>query len=503
MIQGVDQLAKQPDIFIYLIVGVLFGMIMGVLPGLSTTLAVTIVLPFTYVMTPYHGLATLVGAYVGGTAGGLVAACLLNIPGTPGSLVTCFDGAPMARNGRASDALTLGVFSSMIGGLFSAIILFALAPKLARVSLMFGPWEYFALGMLGLSVVIGIASSNMLKGVIMATLGIFLSMIGFDSVSGIPRMTMGFWQLGAGLDSLPTMMGLFAVVEIMNQTRTLGVKTTVLETGKIRFFPRKGLMSGPESWRTMLIGSVCGTFIGILPGLGATTGSMFAYNTSRSISKTPEKYGTGFEDGVIASESANNAVCGGALVPMLTLGIPGDLVTSIMMGGLIMHGLTPGPLLFTNSADIIGVVFITFAIANVLMYIFEMGLMNAFIRALNTPMHFLFPIIVVLCVVGTITVHNRMFDCYVLIFTGLVGYLLVNNGFPLSPIILGYILNPTIEKYFRTGVVLSKGNPLGFLSSPLACVILIFAVLFLAIPIWQQKKNAAKAAAAAAQATEE
>ncbi len=479
---GFQAMFNQPVIFLLLIFGTFFGMVMGAIPGLTATLAVTMALPFTYVLSAYSGLSLLVAIYVGGISGGLIAACLLNIPGSPASLVTCFDGAPMARSGQASKALGLGVFASLIGGLFSAVVLVVVAPALAKVALIFSSWEYFALGVMGLAVIISICSKDMVKGFISAGIGLVLAMVGYDAISSVPRLMFGQWQLGSGMGDLPTLMALFAVVEVMNQVKSIHVKADKLKTEKIHFFPKKEWISGGEKTRTFLLGSVIGTFIGILPGIGQTTASMFSYNTTRSISKNPEKFGTGCEEGVIASETANNAVCGGALIPMLTLGIPGDMTTAILIGGLIMNGLTPGPLLFVNNRDVVGVVFVAFILCCIIMYVMEMGLMNFFIRILSVPMNVLFPIILVMCVVGTLTVHNRLFDSWVLVVIGLIGYLLVNNDFPLPPIVLGYILGPIIEKNFRTGVLSEKGNYLGFVNHPIAVVILAIAVLMIVVP---------------------
>lgn len=479
---GFSTMFSNPSLWLILIFGVFFGMVMGAIPGLTATLAVTMALPFTYAMGVDPSLTLLVAIYVGGIAGGLVAAILLNIPGSPASLVTCFDGSPMARKGRASEALTLGVFSSLIGGVFSAVVLVIVAPKLARISLMFGPWEYFGLGLLGLAIVIGIVGDDPIKGIISAIVGMIIASVGYDPVSGVPRLMFGKWQLGSGIDTLPALMGLFAIVEVMQQVKKLHVRAIPMDPGEIRFWPKKQWVTGGDKLKTFSIGSLIGTFVGILPGIGSTTASMFSYNTCRSVSKTPEKYGTGFADGIIASETANNAVCGGALIPMLTMGIPGDMITAILMGGLIMNGLTPGPLLFTNQPDVIGIVFVAFIIANIVMYLMEMGLMKFFIRLLSIPMDKLFPVISVMCIVGTLTVHGRLFDSWMLIVISLVGYLLVSNNYPLAPIVLGYILSPIIEKNFRTGVILSRGNVLGFMDSTLAICIIILAGLFMILP---------------------
>lgn len=463
-----------------LIIGVFFGMVFGAIPGLTAALAVTLILPFTFAMTAGQGLTVLIAIYVGGISGGLISASLLNIPGTPASLVTCFDGAPMARNGRPEDALFLGVFASAIGGLISGVALIIIAPQLARVALMFGPWEYFALGIMGLMVIISICSKNMIKGFIAAMIGLLLSTVGLDPISSVPRFTFNFWQLNAGMDILATLMGIFALAEIMIQLKDIGKKFILTKSGKMSFWPRKDLVKGKS--KTFTISSIIGVIIGILPGIGQSTASMIAYNTARQMSDTPEKFGTGIEEGVIASEAANNAVCGGAMIPMMTLGIPGDTVTAILLGGLIVHGLQPGPLLFQRNASIVGVIFIAYILAVVVMYFMELGLMQMFIKLLRVPLNILFPIILLMCVVGTFTVHNRLFDTWILIIVGVLGFLLIRNDFPLPPIVLGFILGPIIESNFRTGVVSARGTVWPFFSSPLAVGITLFGVLMLLWP---------------------
>ena len=280
--------------------------------------------------------------------------------------------------------------------------------------------------------------------------------------------------------------------EILTQLRSLGQEYEAIPVSKVKSWPTKEMLKG--TGKTFVIGSIIGTFIGILPGIGQTTASLFAYTTSRQTSKHPEKFGTGIPEGIVASETANNACCGGAIIPMLTMGIPGDLVTSILLGGLVVHGLQPGPLLFQTSLDVVGVVFVAFFLANIIMYIMEMGLMKVFIKLLAVPMNLLFPVILLMCVVGTITVHNRLFDTWVLLIIGLIGYMLSSNGFPLSPIVLGYILGKIIESNFRTAVIASKGSVAALFSRPIAIFLLLFAVAMLVIPAILEKRSKQKSA---------
>lgn len=478
---GFQYLFDNPATLLFLIAAVFGGMVFGAIPGLTAALGVTLMLPFTFAMPSQQGLAILIAIYVGGISGGLVAAVLLNIPGSPASIVTTFDGSPMARNGRPGDALTLGVFSSLIGGLISAAALIIISPQLARIALAFGPWEYFAMGLMGLSVVVSICSKDMIKGFMAAIIGILLASVGIDPVSAAHRFTFGFWQLGAGLDILATLMGLFAICEILTQLRMINKEFQTLKVDKIKFLPKRSLLKNSRP-RTYILGGIIGTFIGILPGVGQSTASLMSYNTARQISNNPDKFGTGCEDGLVASESANNACCGGALIPMMTMGIPGDVVTAILLGGLIVHGLQPGPLLFTTNPDVVGIIFVAYLFSNIVMYVMLMGLMRVFIKLLAVPMNFLLPILLVMCVLGTITVHNRIFDSWVLLFVGIVGYILLNCGFALPPIVLGYVLASIIESNYRIALIANKGDIMSILDSKIAIGLLIFSLLMIVWP---------------------
>lgn len=479
LFQGVIQVF-QPVTLVYLIMGVLGGVIFGAIPGLTAALGVTLMLPFTYSMTTGQSISMLMGIYVGGISGGLVASVLLNIPGTPASLVTTFDGAPMARQGRAAQALSLGVFASLIGGIISAAALCVIAPQLAKVALMFGSWEYFAMGIMGLSVVVALSSKNMIKGFISVIIGMLIAMIGLDPISAIPRFTFGFWQLNAGCDQLATLMGLFALSEVLSQINGIHQSREIREVGKVKLLPQKQDIAG--KLRQFLSGSVIGTVVGILPGVGQATASLLSYNQARQTSKDPDSFGKGNPDGIIASESANNACCGGALIPMLTLGIPGDQVTAILIGGLVIHGLQPGPLLFTTSGDIVGTVFVSYIVSCVAMYFIMLLLMKVLIKVLKVPMNYLLPIILVMCMIGAFTSNNRIFDCWVLLLVGLMSYILTKCEFPLAPLVLGYVLGPTIETNLSLAIIASKGSILPLASRPIALGLLLMGLAMLLWP---------------------
>lgn len=472
---GFQQLVSEPQLWLLMFGGCFLGIVFGAIPGLTGALAVTMLLPFTYSMSSAEGLTLLIAVYVGAISGGLISAILLNIPGTAASVATTFDGSPMARKGHAGDALLIGVFSSLLGGLFSGICLVVIAPQLAKVALMFGPWEYFAMGVMGLCVAVSLTSEDQIKGLMGAVIGLIMAMVGMDPVSGINRLTFGQWQLGAGLAQLPTLMGLFALAEVLAQTKKLHERSNEIQVERMRWWPQKGMLKG--CWKTMGIGAVIGTFVGILPGVGQSVAGMLSYTQAKQTSKDPEKFGTGCEEGIVASEIANNAVCGGALIPMMTLGVPGDLVTAILLGALVVHGIQPGPQLFNTGKDLVGTIFFTYITANLVMYLLMILLMRFFVKLLKLPKHYLLPLILLMCTVGAFTANNRIFDVWVLFIVGIVGYVLIQGGMNVTPMVLGFILGRIVESNFRTAVISGHGSVMGLFRSPIAIAMIAFGVL--------------------------
>ncbi|MBE6906933.1 MAG: hypothetical protein E7476_11745 [Ruminococcaceae bacterium] len=485
IIAGFTALFSDPISLALLFFGIFFGIVFGCIPGLTATLGVALMIPFTFTMTPIQGLTLLVAIYVGGISGGLITATLINIPGTPSSIFTCYDGYPMAKSGKPGQALAIGVFASLIGGTFSAVALFAIAPQLAKVSLIFGNWEYFAVAFLGLMVVVTMSSNDFLKGLIGALIGLIVGCIGLDAVSGVSRLTFGAWQLQSGLQSTALMMGLFAIREIFNQSRDLGKPKMKIHLGKISFLPPLSEMK--DCLKPLTLGCLIGTGIGILPGIGQNASTLISYNQAKAMSKHPEKFGHGSAEGICASEVSNNAVNGGALIPLITLGIPGDLTTAALIGGLMIQGLQPGPLLFTQNIDIVGTIMVSYFLANIVMYVMELGLMNIFVKAVNVKFSILFPAIVMFCVLGVFALNNRTFDIWILIVTGILAYILDQLGVDMAPIILGFILGPLIEKYYRMGMISENGNFSMILQRPIAVVCLIISLLFVFVPLFSKK----------------
>ena len=486
ILAGFQAIFSDPMTIFYLFFGVFFGIVFGCIPGLTATLGVALMIPFTYTLTSTQGLSLLIAIYVGGISGGLITATLINIPGTPSSIFTCFDGYPMAASGHPKEALSLGVFVSWLGGTFSAIALFAIAPQLAKVALVFGNWEYFAVSLMGLCVVISMASNDLLTGLIGSILGILTGCIGIDSVTGAARLTFGSWQLMNGIQSTALMMGLFAIREILNQSRDLGEKPRFeISFDNMSFLPPFHLMK--DCGKPIIMGCLIGTGIGILPGIGQNAATLITYNQAKRISKHPEKFGHGSPEGICASETSNNAVNGGALIPLVTLGIPGDLTTSALIGGLMIQGLQPGPMLFEQHVDVVGTVMVAYFLTNFIMYFMELGLMKIFIRAVMVKFSILFPAIVMFCVLGVFGLNNRTFDLWVLLITGFVSYILDQLGVDMTPVILGFILGPLIDFYFHRAMVGDNGNFLSIFTYPIAAVFFVIAILFLVVPIVSSK----------------
>lgn len=472
-----------------ILLGTMLGLLFGSIPGLTATMAIAICLPITYGMSPAEGMALLMGLYIGGVSGGLIPAILLKLPGTPSSIATTFDGYPMSQRGESKKAFSYAIIASFLGGLVSILILMMISPPLAQFALKFGPYEYFAVAVFSLTLIASLSGDSLLKGVLSGLIGMAFALVGSAPIDAFPRFTFGFSSLDAGFNLLPALIGLFAVSEILitSERKVKSLK------GKALDYKSKGAgLSFKEmtaqSWN-FVRSSAIGVGIGILPGIGGGTSNILSYIAAKNQSKKPEEFGKGIPDGVVASETANNASVGGALVPLISLGIPGDTVTAMLLGGLVIHGLTPGPLLITQNGDIVYAIFAALLIANVFMLVMLMGGMRYFVRLLSIPQNILLPIIIVLCVVGAFGVNNRLFDVSALLIFGLIGYFFIKFGFPLTPIILGFILGPIVETNLRRGLMLSQGDFTPFITEPIAAFFLGVAVLSIVLKVWKNKKT--------------
>jgi len=474
----------QPQVFLLISIGVMGGILIGALPGLTATMSVALLIPMTFGMPPVLGLSMLMGIYVGGIYGGSIAAILIRTPGTPSSAATVLDGYPLAQKGQAGKALGMATIASFIGGIFSAIVLILLAPQLAKIALEFGPPEYFAMALFGLTIISSV-SGNALKGLIAGTVGMLLSTIGADPISGANRFTFDSMNLTSGIAFIPALIGLFAISEAMLQIEKM--KKEVVDTQKVSgLFP--SLQEFKMCARTFLRGSILGTFIGIVPGTGAGIASWVTYNETKRASKTPEKFGTGHIEGIAATESANNAVTGGALVPLLTLGIPGDTVTAVLLGGLMIQGLAPGPMLFSKHPDVIAGLFAAIIVANFCMLIYGLIGVKLFAKVLNIPKKVLIPTIVILCFVGTYSINMSVFDLGVMLVFGVIGYFMQKYDFSPAAMCIALILGPIAEQNFRLGLIMSDGSPSIFFTSPISAVLIVLAVLSMLLPVIKKKK---------------
>jgi len=482
-------------------VGVAVGIIFGAIPGLTGTMAVSLCLPMTFSMGPVAGFCLLLGLYIGGISGGLISAILIKIPGTPSSIATVFDGYPMAARGEGGKALGIGILYSFIGTLISIIFLIFIAPPLADVALQFGPYEYFAVGIFSITMIASLVSGSPFKGLASGALGLCLAMVGAAPIDGATRLTFGSHQFDGGFNLLPVLIGLFAISEILSTAEEglrLDVNKNAVTKYSIKGFGVSLIEFGQQFWN-MIRSALIGVGIGILPGIGGGTSNIIAYLVAKNQSKHPEKFGTGIIDGVVASETSNNASIGGAMIPLLTLGIPGDTVTAILLGGLILHGVTPGPLLFVNSAKLVYAIFAALLVANFIMLIMEFFGIRLFVKLLTIPKYILLPVIVALCAVGAYGTNNRLFDVWMMLIFGVIGFTMEKFGFSLPPLILGFILGPIVETNLRRGLMYSQGDFLPFVTRPISVVFLLIALITVIFAVKknprQSKKNKAQPSA--------
>ncbi|MDY8108142.1 tripartite tricarboxylate transporter permease [Fulvimarina sp. 2208YS6-2-32] len=474
-----------PQIFLLITLGVAVGIVFGAVPGLTAVMAIALSLPMTYGLDPAAGISLLVALFVGATSGALISAILLKIPGTPSSVATTFDGAPMMENGEGAKALGLGIVFSFFGTVLSIAALIFIAPWLATVALTFGPHEYFAIAIFSLTLIATLSTGSMVKGIFSGIAGFAISTVGIAPVEAIQRFTFDQVELNAGFSILTVLVGLFAIAEVIKVAE--GARSISAEdmkapsVGRIKgfgFSVPEGLSQIPNAIRSAFVG----IGIGILPGIGAGTSNIIAYVLAKKRSKTPEKFGTGHPEGVVASETANNAGIGGAMIPLLTLGIPGDAVTAILLGGFMIHGIQPGPMLFITQGELVYTVFAALMLSAVMMLVLEFFGLRIFIRLLAVPKHILLPIILVLCAVGAFGLSSRIFDIWTILGFGVLGYAFVKAGIPAAPFIIGFVLGPMAETNFRRGLQLSNGDALGFFTNPISGAFLTIAILSVA---WQ------------------
>ena len=455
--------------------GVLIGAIFAAIPGLSVILCIILFLPVTYSMSAIPGMMFLLGIYCAGGYGGSVSAILINTPGTPHAAATMMDGHPLSKQGRTKAALKIALYASTFGGIFSALVLLFLGPQVAKISAMLGTAEYFMVCLFGMTIIAGVSGKSLTKGIIAACLGLLVSCIGADPMTSYDRFTFGISRLYLGLDTAVVLIGLFALVEIIGKSELkrdqMNLKAGKLgekDDGKITKDEWKRMI------RPMFISSLIGSCVGIVPGTGASEASWFSYNTAKNMSKHPEEFGNGSVEGIAAAESANNAVCGATLVPLLTLGIPGDGCVAIMLSALMINGLNPGLSLFTTDGDIMYAIMLGLILVNIFMFIQGRYLTSLFAKVVSIPTEILTPIIVIFCFAGAYSVNNNYFDLSVALIFGVISYLMRKLELPAVPMLLGLVLGGMTETNFRRALLISDGSPTIFFSS-------IFCWIFIAL----------------------
>lgn len=463
----------------YIVLGTVLGITVGAIPGLGAAMLIALLLPLTFYMDSVLALIFLVSIYVGSVSGGLISATLMKMPGTPSAIMTTMDGFPMAMQGKAGRALSLGIFASFIGGIISWIFLALLSPPLATFALKFGPYEYFMLVLMALLLISAVSQGTVLRGLIAAGFGFAVAMVGPDLSSGVQRLTFGAEALNSGFRLLPTLLGVFVISQVIADLRDLSPPIQQASV-KLKDMILKGGDYAHHAGN-MVRSSLIGTWIGILPGVGSAVAAIVSYSVARNTSKEPERFGTGAEEGIVAAETANNASVNGALVPLIALGIPGSVVDAILIGALMIHNLQPGPGLFTEQPDIAYGIIAAALIANFVMFAFMLGFAGQIAKLCVIPKSFILPAVVFFCIVGVYTTTGRLFDIWIMLGFGIFGYMMRLGGLSIGAFVLGYILAPIAEGQLRSGLMLYDSSLWPMVTRPIS---LAFLFASLAILFW-------------------
>ncbi len=481
-------IALQPVNLLTCFVGVFIGTLIGVLPGIGPVGAMSLLLPVTFGMSPVSGIIMLAGIFYGSMYGGSTTSILVNIPGEAASVITCLDGHQMALKGRAGPALGIAAFGSFIAGTLGLIGLMLVANPLADMAVAFGPAEYFSLMCLGLSILIYLTQGSILRGLAMAGLGVFLSLIGQDLNSGKPRFAFGLQGLVDGLGMVPLVMGLFGISEVLLNLES-HAERIVLRTGISHLFPT--LDDWKKSAKPIGRGTLLGFFLGILPGGGSIISSFVSYAIEKKCSPRPEEFGKGAIEGVAGPESANNAASSSGFIPLFSLGIPTNVVTALLLGALMIHGMRPGPLLISKHPEVFWGTVASMYVGNVMLLVLNLPLIGIWVKVLKIPYKTLFPLILLFCLIGVYSLNTNTFDIYVMLVFGVIGYVLRKWGYEPAPLVLAFILTPMLEQGLYQALLLSDGNPATFVTRPISCAALVAAALLIltAILPWFQRKR--------------
>ena len=472
-------------------IGTLAGLLAGAIPGFTIAMGVILTLPFTFGMSPIQGLATMMGVFVGGFSGGLMSCMLTGIPGTPSSVATTFDGFPMVRSGKPGLALGLGLWSSFFGGMISAVILVALAPQLAFLGLEFGPWDYFSLIVFALTITVSLSGDNMIKGLIAGLLGLFAACVGEDEINGVARFAFGSDHIRQGFAFLPVLIGLFAFSQLLSDVEdSAKAKAPLMKNSAeaIRVEHRKAIATVLMNWINLIRSSFIGIFTGILPAAGGSISNILAYDQAKKASNNRNEFGKGAVNGIIAPEAANNATAGGALIMMMALGIPGDIVTAIMIGALMIHNIIPGPSFIQDEPLLAYGVFIAFFAAHFFMVGLQAFALRLFLLVTRITMYILASVILAYCAIGVFALHNITFDIWVMFGFGVIGYFMRKLGFPLAPMILGVVLGKLAELNIARAIGISDDYSL-FVTRPWSLFFLIMAIVSVLFPFYQNAKK--------------
>lgn len=481
-------ISLQPLNLIYCFTGVFVGTFVGVLPGLGPAATMALLLPTTYHLNPVSAMIMLAGICYGCMYGSSTTAILLNIPGEPASAITSLDGYQLALKGRAGAALGVSAIGSFAAGTISLIGLVLFAPVLAKFALKFGPPEYFSLMVMGMTIIAYLARISMIKALMMATLGLILSTVGMDPIAAIVRFGYGIPSLFDGFGLVPAMMGLFGISEVLENAGMI-VKQEVY-SGKI-----KGLLGTLEDWKRSVLpiarGTIIGFFMGIFPGVGTIVPTLISYGVEKKLSKHPERFGTGEIEGVAAPEACNNAAVGGTFIPLFSLGIPSNTMTAMLLAALMIFGLRPGPLLIKETPNVFWGVIASMYIGNIMLLILNLPLIPLWVRVIRIPYSYLYTMILLFCLIGVYSLNNKMADMIIMIFFGILGYLLRGFKYEIAPLMFSFVLGPIIEPAFRRSLILSKGSFAIFISRPISAFFLTVALIILILPIFTKRRPGA------------
>ncbi|WP_096190379.1 tripartite tricarboxylate transporter permease [Evansella halocellulosilytica] len=481
LLLGIENIL-QPMHLIILILAMMIGFLGGALPGISGTMLVIILLPISYGLGAIPAFILLTTIYASSVFSGLISAIMFRTPGTPEAVATVLDGYPMAQK-KPGQALGIGIFSSAAGGIIGTLFLIFLTPLLASIAIQFSSPEYFALAVLGLTVVVSLSGGKLIQGFIGVALGLFIASIGMDPLTGAERFTFGSVNLLSGIDFIPILIGLFAISEVMRKSKEDHTIKKEMKKFKTKVFDGQMIR---KIKNTIFRSSLLGISVGILPGVGATTAAMLSYSEATRWSKKPKEFGTGIPEGIAAPESANNSAAMGAMVPLLSLGIPGSATTAVILGAFVLHGLQPGPMLISNEPGLVYTIFVALLLVNILIIVFAKPFIKVFSSIMKVPYTVLGPAIIIFCIIGTYAVRNSVFDIWIMLLFGVIGYYLDKMKFPLAAVILGVVLGPIAEEEFRRGLQMANGDLTIFLTRPISATLLGLALIALLVPIYKR-----------------